>query len=158
MKRRWNKMSLQGIVDPAVRAYFKKKYWSGGNSANDGYFLICEDENESKGTFNIEGMRIGVHLGDKILTAEEAIGANMIQKMVIDNYSSKYYFSPNIESAEEAFGLTFIYYGDVSVFVSGKKGTYNIDGMVIELPLDGTYGLKVAEQSVTTAFIAIGKA
>lgn len=73
-------MSLQGIFDPAVRAYFKKKYGSGGNSANDGYFLMCEDENESKGTFNIEGVGIGVHLGDKILTAEEAIGANVIQK------------------------------------------------------------------------------
>lgn len=56
-------MSLQGIFDPIVRAYFKKKYGGGGGESEPGYYDAFWDAYQQNGTKTAYNQYAGGFLG-----------------------------------------------------------------------------------------------
>ena len=122
-------MSLSGIFDPEVRAYFDNH--GGGSAVDDGFYL----ESGGDGT-NISIPELGVILLKRTRVVIDKDGLIGCRYMIYDNTG----FTVPAEGAfVSADKWTVCFNSGIPVLISGKAGTYEYNGINVWIPEDGTY-------------------
>lgn len=131
-------MSLSGIWDPAVRAYFKKHGGGsgGGSTVDDGFYLKWDGNTEGRDVIDTDLSFSFCKVSNAILNAEQINGAELLSVNGVESC-----IAVEIEGAVIAVGR-----GDPFVF-SGLAGSYSVDFIGKQLdficPSNGTYFLFV---------------